>query len=225
MNANTTRTFQFPAGPYCNIPTTARAFSVSLTAVPKGALQFMTIWPAGGPQPNVSSINSPSGRILANSVIVPASANGSIDVYAYNDTDFLIDINGYFAPDDGQNGMYFFTAPQCRVSDTTAADGPAYPNDSTRTIGVATSDRCLGIPTNAKAFAMNFTAIPGGSPMPFLTAYPTGQSQPNASVLNAFEGQIVTNSAIIPSGPNGQVNVYAYRATNVVVELSGYFGR
>ncbi|MFN7934141.1 MAG: hypothetical protein U0R19_12495 [Bryobacteraceae bacterium] len=225
MTANSKRTFQFPAGTYCNVPATARAFSVSLTAVPKGALQFMTIWPAGGPQPNVSSINSPSGRILANSVIVPASANGSIDVYAYNDTDFLIDINGYFAPDDGQNGMYFFTAPQCRVSDTTAADGPAYPNDSTRTIGIAASDRCLGIPTNAKAFAMNFTAIPGGSPMPFLTAYPTGQSQPNASVLNAFEGQIVTNSAIIPSGPNGQVNVYAYRATNVVVELSGYFGR
>jgi hypothetical protein len=185
----------------------------------------MTIWPAGGAQPNVSSINSPSGRVLANSVIVPASGNGSIDVYAFNDTDFLIDINGYFAPDDGVNGLYFYTAAQCRVSDTTTTDGPAYANESTRTLGVAASERCVGVPTTARAFALNFTAIPGGSPMPFLTAYPTGQSQPNASVLNAFEGQTVTNSAIVPSGPGGQVNVYAYRPTHVVVELSGYFSR
>lgn len=226
MTAQTKRTFQFPAATaYCTIPANARAFSVSLTAVPKGALQFITIWPAGGAQPNVSSINSPSGRIVANSVIVPASANGSIDVYAFNDTDFLIDINGYFAPDDGQNGLFFFTAPQCRVNDTTGADAPAYGTDATRTIGIAASDRCLNIPSTAKAFALNFTAIPNGSPMPFLTAYPTGQPQPNASVLNAFEGQTVSNSAIIPSGPNGQVNVYAYRPTHVVVELSGYFGR
>ncbi|MBL8218562.1 MAG: hypothetical protein JNL62_05010 [Bryobacterales bacterium] len=226
MTAQTKRTFQFPAATtYCSIPANARAFSVSLTAVPKGALQFITIWPAGGSQPNVSSINSPSGRIVANSVIVPASANGSIDVYAFNDTDFLIDINGYFAPDDGQNGLFFYTAPQCRVNDTTGTDGPAYGTDATRTIGVAASDKCVNVPATAKAFALNFTAIPNGSPMPFLTAYPTGQGQPNASVLNAFEGQTVTNSAIIPSGPNGQVNVYAYRPTHVVVELSGYFGR
>ncbi|MBL8173942.1 MAG: hypothetical protein JNK48_04690, partial [Bryobacterales bacterium] len=219
LNAQVKRTFQFPAGPYCTIPANARAFSVSLTAVPKGPLQFMTIWPAGGPQPNVSSINSPSGRIIANSVIVPASANGSIDVYAFNETDFLIDINGYFAPDDGQTGLFFYTAPQCRISDA------AYDSESTRTIGIAASGQCLNIPSSAKAFALNFTSISNGSPMPFLTAFPTGQPQPNASVLNAFQGQTVSNSAIIPSGPNGQVNVFAYRPTQVVVELSGYFNR
>ena len=67
--------------------------------------------------------------------------------------------------------------------------------------------------------------MPNGSPMPFITAYPTGQPQPNASILNAFDGQTVTNSAIIPAGTNGAVNVYAFERTHVVVEVSGYFGR
>lgn len=43
--------------------------------------------------------------------------------------------------------------------------------------------------------------------------------------MNAFEGQIVTNSAIIPAGTGGGVNIYAFRRTNLAVEISGYFGR
>ena len=44
-------------------------------------------------------------------------------------------------------------------------------------------------------------------------------------MLNAFEGQTVTNSAIVPAGTAGSVDVYAYQQTNVVIDLSGYFGR
>ncbi|MBS1826065.1 MAG: hypothetical protein JST93_12150, partial [Acidobacteria bacterium] len=55
--------------------------------------------------------------------------------------------------------------------------------------------------------------------------YPAGQSRPNASMLNAFEGQVVTNGAMIPAGANGAIDVYVYRRTDVVVEISGYLGR
>jgi serine protease len=61
--------------------------------------------------------------------------------------------------------------------------------------------------------------------MPFLTAYPTGQVRPNASILNAFQGQIVSNAAIVPAGANGLIDIYAFRRTDVVVEVGGYFGR
>jgi len=43
--------------------------------------------------------------------------------------------------------------------------------------------------------------------------------------LNAFEGQTVTNSTIVPSGVNGAIEVFAYRRTRIVVEISGYFAR
>jgi hypothetical protein len=61
--------------------------------------------------------------------------------------------------------------------------------------------------------------------MPFLTAWPTNQAQPNASVLNAFQGQTVTNGAIIPAGLNGSIDLYVYRQTAVAVEISGFFAR
>jgi len=215
-----TRSFRFPATPYCTIPNGAAAYSMTITVVPPGPLPFLTAWPSSGSQPNVSSINSFIGRVLANSVIVPASSNGSINVFTYETSDFIIDINGYYAPDDGVNGLFYFPVTQCR-----AADSTAYADDSTRTIAIPSAAGCSGIPTTAKGYALNITAIPGGSPMPFITAYPTGQPRPNASILNAFEGQTVTNSAIVPAGTAGAVDIYAFRRTNIIVEVSGYFGR
>lgn len=41
----------------------------------------------------------------------------------------------------------------------------------------------------------------------------------------AFEGQSVTNSAIVPAGVNGAVHVFAFRPTFVSVGVYGYFGR
>jgi hypothetical protein len=45
----------------------------------------------------VSTLNDLSGTIVANAAIVPAGTGGSIDVYATNNTDIIIDINGYYA--------------------------------------------------------------------------------------------------------------------------------
>jgi len=232
LNARQTRRFRFPQTPYCSIPASARAFSVTITLVPPSApVQFLTAWPAGASQPNISNINSPAGRILANSVILPASPDGSIDVYAFDNTDMIVDINGYFAPDDGQQGLYYYPVSQCRLSDSSSAaywatfGGPIFSDETTRTIRVRHSPRCGGVPATAAAYALNVTALPQGSPMPFLTAFPTGEPQPEASILNAFQGQIVTNSAIVPAGADGAINMHAFRRTHVVVEISGYFAR
>jgi len=224
MGNRETRSFRFPAYLPCAVPAGVAAYSMTITVVPQGALQFLTAWPSGTQQPNVSSINSPIGRTLANSVILPASADGSIDVHAFNSTDFLIDVNGYFAPDDGVNGQFYFPVTQCRASDSTVSGG-IYNDDTTRTIDVPASAGCSGIPASARGYALNVTALPNNNPMPFLTAYPNGQGRPNASILNAFEGQIVTNSAIVPAGNLGKIDIYPYRRTNVVVEIGGYFGR
>jgi hypothetical protein len=221
MFARETRTFLFPTTPYCRVPPAA-AYSVTITAVPHGRLAYLTAWPGGTPQPNVSSINSFAGRVLANSVVLPAGPDGSVSVFTYDNSDFVIDINGYYAPDDGQQGLFYFPVTQCRAADSTS--GSAYGDETARTI-LPNSGGCSGVPSNAKAYAIDVTALPGGNPMPFLTVYPTGEPRPNASILNAFEGQIVTNFGIVPSGTNGAFDVFTYRRTHVVVELSGYFGR
>jgi hypothetical protein len=223
LSAGEVRKFRFPSTPYCSVPEAA-AYSITITVVPPAPLAYLTAWPDGSSQPNVSSINSFAGRILANNIIVPAAADGSVDVFAYNATDFIVDINGYFAADDGVHGQLYFPVIQCRASDSTVAGG-IYADETARAIDIPSSSGCPGIPNTAKGYLINVTALPNGNPMPFLTAYPTGQPRPNASILNAFQGQIVTNAAIVPAGTAGKIDVYAYRRTNVVVEVYGFFGR
>jgi hypothetical protein len=232
MGARETRAFRFPATPYCSIPEGASAYSMSLTVVPPAPLAYLTAWPSGGSQPNVSSINSPASRVLANGTIVPAGSDGGINIFTFNRTDFLVDINGYFAPEDGTGrGLLYFPVTQCRLVNTQDQTlpqpfgPPAMESETTRTISLSGSTRCPGLPSSAKAWALNVTATPNGSALPFLTMWPSGNSRPNASQLNAFQGQTVSNSAIVPAGTGGSIDLFVFRKTNVALEVAGFFNR
>ena len=93
-----------------------------MTVVPHGTLGYLTAWPTGQPQPVVSTLNSQDGTVLANAAIVPAGTGGAVSFYASNDTDLVLDINGYFAP-PGAGGLNFYTITPCRVADTRNANG------------------------------------------------------------------------------------------------------
>ena len=95
----TARQVPMPASTTCTIPSNAGAYSLNITAVSPGVLSFLSVWPAGQPYPNVSTLNdsSPSGGAVANAAIVPAGTGGAIQMVAGNPTDVIIDINGYYA--------------------------------------------------------------------------------------------------------------------------------
>ena len=67
----------------------------------------MTVWPTGQTRPLVSTLNDVPGTIIANAAIVPAGTSGDVSVYPSNDTDVIIDINGYFAP-AGPGGLSLY---------------------------------------------------------------------------------------------------------------------
>jgi hypothetical protein len=69
-----------------------------VTVVPDGALSYLSVWPAGSAQPLVSTLNSFDGSVVANAAIVPAGTGGGISIYVTNQTQVILDINGYFAP-------------------------------------------------------------------------------------------------------------------------------
>lgn len=121
-------------------------------------------------------------------------------------------------------GFRFVPVAPCRVADTRnpngAFGGPILSADSTRTFAIPQS--ACGIPANASAYSLNVTVVPSG-PLFFLTLYPAGQSRPGASTLNAFEGQIVANAALIPAGANGSVTVYVTNPAHVILDINGYF--
>jgi len=88
------RAFPVPSSS-CNIPATAKAYSLNATIVPPAPLGFLSMW-GSGPQPAVSTLNSPDGAALANAALLPAGASGEVTAITTHATHLILDINGYF---------------------------------------------------------------------------------------------------------------------------------
>ncbi len=223
MLGQSSRSVPIPSGA-CNIPGTALAYSLNITVVPRGPLQYLSIWPSGQPQPVVSTLNAFDGRIVANAAIVPAGTNGAISVFVSDTTDVIIDINGYFAPASTPNSLSFYSVTPCRVVDTrnpaSSLGGPLMSGGSIRSFPIPSSS--CGVPNSAAAYSFNVTVVPR-RPLGYLTTWPTGQPQPVVSTLNSGDGSIVANAAIVPAGTNGAVSFFVTDDTDVIIDVNGYF--
>ena len=81
----------------CAPLSTAQAYVFNATVVPSGSLGYLTLWPDSGSQPLVSTLSALDGAITSNMAIVP-NIDGSIDAFASNLTQLILDISSYFAP-------------------------------------------------------------------------------------------------------------------------------
>ena len=232
------------------IPSTAQAYSFNLTVAPAagGAVNYISLWPAGSEQPVVSTLDDPQGLIVSNAAIVPAgSPSGGISVY--NDgpsaTDVILDMNGYFAPPG--SGLEFYPVAPCRLVDTRGQtaefngiapfSGPSLQPVGTATIPVQSATEastntepapCGVIPSGAQAYSFNLTVVPtvAASQVDYVSLWPAGSSQPVVSTLDDPKGLIVSNAAIVPAGtPSGGVGVFnaGPAATDVILDMNGYF--
>jgi len=194
------------------------AYSLNFTVVPNPSgqqLGYLSVWPTGETQPVVSTLNNPTATVVANGAIVPAGTGGAVDVYAYNTTDLLIDINGYFAA-PGTGGFSMYPVAPCRVLDTRHSGGSFQGEKTVNVEGSACAP-----PANAAAYIFNATVVPP-APMLYLTLWPDGEKQPTVSTLNAADGFITSNMAIVPT-TNGSIDAYAYALTQLILDISGYF--
>ena len=223
LTAGTSRDFPILSSG-CGLPAAATAYSMNVTVVPQGLLEYLTTWPAGQPQPFVSTLNSFTGKVVANAALVPSGLNGATSVYVTNPTDVILDVNGYFAPPSSPGGLTFYAISPCRVADTRQAEGPfggpELTAGSTRSFPIPAS--ACSIPAGAAAYAFNVTVVPSGG-LGFLTAWPAGSPQPNVSTLNSWDGTVVANAAIVPAGTGGAINVFVNGATHVILDINGYF--
>ncbi len=177
LAGQTTRTFPILRST-CGVPSTAQAYSLNFAAVPPGPLGYVTAFPTGQPLPLAASLTAITGTITASAVIIPAGVNGSVDVYASDPTDLVVDADGYFAPPT-TSGLSLYSLTPCRVLDTRANGAPPF----TGHLDFSTITAGCGVPDNAAATVLNVTAVPPG-PFGYLTLWPQGQSQPLAATLN-----------------------------------------
>jgi uncharacterized repeat protein (TIGR03803 family) len=206
----------------CNIPPSGvAAYSLNFTVVPHGTLGYLTVWPTGETQPTVSTLNDVLGRVIANAAIVVAGSSGEVSVYPTNDTDLIIDINGYFAA-AGQGGLSLYAVTPCRVIDTRHV-GSGQPFSGTLSPPVDVVNSPCGVPATAQAYVFNATVIPVSS-LGYLTLWPDGTDQPLVSTLNAADGSLTNNMAIVPAGTQGKIDAYAGSGlTQLIVDISSYF--
>jgi len=214
------RDFPVQSNQSCVIPSTAKAYSFNFTAVPVGGqpLGYLTVWRTGQPKPVVSTLNDLTGTVVANAAIVPAGTpNGEIAVFPSNNTNLVIDVNGYFAP-LGQGGLSLYPVSPCRVLDTRQV-GNKQPFVGELTVDVV--DSVCAPTSTAQAYVFNATVVPP-APLGYLTLWPDGGMQPGVSTLNAIDGAVTSNMAIVPT-TNGKIDAFASNLTQLILDISSYF--
>ena len=217
LTANDTRAFPVQSSA-CGIPSTAKAYSLNVTAVPHGSLGFLTAWPSGQAQPVVSTLNSSTGTVAANAAIVPAGSGGDISIFVSDAADVILDVNGYFAP-PATGGLSLYTVTPCRALDTRNGAGAF---NGTLTVPIEASS--CAPPATAKAYVLNATVVPTvpAVGLGYLSLWPAGAAQPLVSTLNADDGAITSNMAIVPTN-NGSVDAYASNPTQLILDIASYF--
>ena len=131
-------------------------------------------------------------------------SDGDIFVFASNDSDLVIDINGYFAP-AGPGGLSLYPVAPCRVIDTRHGQRPALQREPESSVDV-TGSFC-GPPAWRKLMS-SMRRWFRQAPLGYLTLWPDGGNQPGVSTLNAFDGAITSNMAIVPR-TNGKIDAFA----------------
>jgi hypothetical protein len=91
------RSFTLPG--QCGISGASQAVSLNITVTNPQGPGHIVIYPQGGAQPTVSTLNYVAGQTIANAAVVPLGVGGGITIVAgVSGTDLLIDTNGHYAP-------------------------------------------------------------------------------------------------------------------------------
>jgi len=142
---------------------------------------------------------------------------GPVDVFASDDTDLVIDINGYFAP-PGNGGLSLYAVTPCRVFDTRTT-GNGQPFNGALDVNVKGSE--CKLPANVQAYALNATVIPSEH-LGYLSLWPSGAKQPLVSTLNSQDGAVTANMAVITT-QGGSVSSFVTDTTHLILDVTGYF--
>ena len=191
-----TRTFDLPNSPDCpGVPTTAGAYSLNVQFRPLTQPAFITLFPTGTTMPLVSTMVGYPASWIADAAIVPAGIDGKIDVYCQYAGRVVIDINGYYEPQNVVNTLNTLTG------DVTLAQGTNVtitPSGSTLTI-----DAPLTVGPTGPSGPAGATGAQG----PVGATGPSGPSGPTGPPgTQGLQGPTGPTGATGATGPAGPVN-------------------
>jgi len=217
---NVTDSFGFAS----NVPSDVSAVALNMTVVNPPRSGFLTVWPCDTARPLASNVNYTASQIVANGVIAPVSAQGTVCVYSQSPTDVVVDLAGWFS-----QTAFTGTTPTRLVDTRDGTGGQTGRVTSSAPIEVPVHGLSLmvdgltqQVPGTATAAALNVTIV---DPLRsgFATVWPCSAARPLASNLNFVKGQIVANNVVAPIGDSGSICVFTSVSANVIVDISGWF--
>jgi hypothetical protein len=196
----------------CGVPAAA-AYSLNFVSVtPVGqTVGWVAAWQDDTTWPGTVVVNAPLGGIVDNSAIVPAGADGGIQLLTTNNGDLVIDMNGYFVQattiqgPPGQQGPVGDTGMTGATGAPSTVAGPAGLTGVAGGIGPAGPGGPQGVIGNNGATGTAGPSGPNGAPS--TVAGPVGPTGVAGAVGPAGpggpQGVIGNNGATGPAGPSG----------------------
>jgi hypothetical protein len=212
-----------PVAGQAGIPADATAVSVNLTAIGNAGGGFLSLYPAGGTRPDVSTVNFGGGyQVVPNHAIVPLGAGGALELFngAGDPVNALIDVDGYYSGQDVTGGLLYWDEMPSRVLDMRASGITVQP-DSTMTFRIVPPERSWlegGDVADVNVTITNQTGVG------FASVYPSGAARPNASTHNWIAPmQDTANRVAARVGADGLVTIYN-GSTGTFQVIVDYFG-
>jgi hypothetical protein len=199
------------------VPVGATAAVLNVTATDATGPGYLTVYPSDRSQPVVSSVNFVAGIPRPNTVIAPLGPDGKIKIFAFAETNVIVDVMGWFGP-AGQ--AEYVVVPPNRVYDSRLPVHGGAKLSAGQTVDLPVVGPV--VPPNARSVVLNVTATEPDAPG-YLTVYPGGAQRPSTSNVNYLAGQSIPNAVIVGLGPTGHVDIFTYSASHVVVDVVGYF--
>ncbi len=196
---------------------------LNITAVQPTTDGYLTAYACGQPIPIASNLNFVAGDIIPN-LVVTQLGSGSVCLFSSTGTDLLVDVIGYMKPVSAVESL-----PASRRMLDTRPTGTTYDGlhqrvgriaaGATYELPIAGRD---AVPAGVIAVVLNVTVVsPSGSG--FISVFPCGQNQPNASNLNFSEGEVIPNLVIAGVGTGGRVCFFTSADTDLLVDVSAWF--
>ena len=195
---------------------------------------YLTLWPAGLPEPPTSTVNLEPGENRAALVVVPVGADGRVSVA--NDAghaDVVIDVVGYHlagstllaahAAADSPPGLGYHPVTPARVADSrTSMPGRAVPARTALVVPVAGR---AGVPAQGAVSVVVNVTVDRPSAGGYATVVPAPPTAaPATSTVNFRAGRQTANRAFARLAPDGSLTVWVSTAAPVVVDVVGWFG-
>ncbi|MBW3547057.1 MAG: hypothetical protein KY452_02835 [Actinobacteria bacterium] len=199
---------------------------INVTVTEPTRPSFLTAWPAGQTRPTASNLNYTAGQTVPNLAVVKVGTGGRVNLFNFSGGAHVVaDVVGWYSNDTvATSGARYEPLSPARILDTREGNGaPRRMVGPGGTVSLQVTDRG-GVPASGvSAVVMNVTVTqPTASSV--LTAWPSGETQPNASNLNYTAGQTVPNLVVVKVGAEGKVNLRNLSGyTHVVADVVGWY--